>query len=231
MRENKQVTLYKNMLSLVKEINEAILIDTLSEPFNHQKYLPAVLKPLLTNESVIRPLKGNRLRFIMAYFLSQTDLKMDVFLNKDDFEELFPLLKNKKERENLSLIFHQDVLENEEKYIVKRMSPQTGNSRKNMKIQKVSDMKAKNQVRIVDIEGCPSIITIDDKHTMIKIEEDNTFLIHFNANLDPNNKEGYQNRLNAVNVLKEISYPFALKKPIDASRLIKILNSSQLTRE
>lgn len=205
-------SLEKNILSLYREIKEAILIDTNSEPFNHQKYLQTVLSPLHTHESVIRPLKNNRLRFVMAFFLSNPTNKIQLFLNKQGFEEMYPFLKGKKAHPNLQIILASDVLSNEKKELFEQLPFQMEDNLKKMIPPRLSDLKSKESVLIVDTDeydlDIPSFAIINNRHTLIQNEEEGGFLIHFNAYMGNEGQKQVHNKKNAFAVLTDISIPY-----------------------
>lgn len=210
--ESPLLSLYKNILSLSKEIKESILIDTNSEPFNHQKYLPAVLKPLQTGENVIRPLKNNRLRFLTAFFLSNPQNQIQLYLNKKGFEEMYCVLKGKKAHPNLQIIVSSDVLKNEKKELFEQLPFQMEDNLKKMIPPRLSDLKSKESVLIVDTDeydlDIPSFAIINNRHTLIQNEEEGGFLIHFNAYMGNEGQKQVHNKKNAFAVLTEIATPY-----------------------
>ncbi len=185
MSENKK-SIYQNILDLTRSINKAILLQTDSEPFDKKEYLQAVLEPLTTNEDIIYPIKNNRLKLVMNYFLINPQNNVKLYLTQQGVDELYDVLKDKNKHPNLQLFLDQ-------------------------KINPYQARDLFNKARFIDFQGTdsdlPSFGIINEKHTLTYNSEGGGFLIHFNAEATLEGEKHLKLRQKVFDILTSLANP------------------------
>lgn len=202
--------------NLIKEIDESILLDTNSEPFDHSKYLQLITKPLYSEKEVIHMVQGSRLKILMDYFLSNPENTVDLFLDKKGFNEMYPSLKAIKGHPNLQVIISDDVLQNEEKTLFEHLPFKIEENLQDLCPKRLSDFQSTENILLINTKGVdlPSFGIINGYHTLTYSQEENHFLIHFNSDKSQEGEEQLTLKQNIFDYFKEeMAYPYQKQTP------------------
>ncbi|MBQ3118017.1 MAG: hypothetical protein IJC11_06845 [Alphaproteobacteria bacterium] len=143
---------------------------------------------------------------LMCFLLTQQSNQVKMFLNKADFDQIYPYLECFQKylptkMNNLSLIVTKDVLINEK---LTQAMPFKTDEHFNETHPLISELPYASSVRLLDLEGgkeIPSFI-IFDKHYLVQISGENKFL----CSLNPRATTSSFNRFNLLQeIFKKIS--------------------------
>ncbi len=187
-------------------------------------------KPELTEEKFVKALQSvinedkmeftfmdnTRIKYFTSYFMADSYTPVKLFLNKPEFEVLYPVLKETLKNPNVELIVSDEVLKNEETQLFE-LSPNT--NPEDIKLfmpQRLSEIEGYEKAHIVDknnLKDLPSFIVIGHSHSAIMTDEGN-FITCINGDTNYHQSKKIEKYINVFNLLKTYGSPVPQIQPL-----------------
>ena len=175
------------------------------------------LQSTINNNKLEFAFMGNeRIKYFTSYFMADSYTPVKLFLNKPEFEILYPVLKETLKNPNVELVVNDEVLKNEETQLFELMPNNNDEDIKPFLPQRLSEIEGYEKAHIVDTSRfnyLPSFIVIGNSHSAIMTDEGN-FITCINGDTNYHQSERIENRITTFENLKMYGSPVPQIQPL-----------------